>query len=275
MLVGGRVKDDGRLLLREKRIHLHLVVNVDHQRHADRRVHLAVDLVKHVLAALDHQHLRRTRRRHLTDDFGADRTARPRHHHRPARQERPRDRIVEARLVTRQELLVTHARHPVDAPEDADADDADRAEEEGHDRDRVGRTDVRHRHVRQEKAHRRQHRARQGHRPDVARQLASARPPPRQTVAPAGDQRREMDDTDHHETLRRRPPAPLRRLEVKTKRKRAQVGKPQHGGVDDKPDGPRRQELHPGHPAPPPPDTLAFKSHLIDYTINGEAVSRT
>ena len=155
MLVRRRVENDFRLLGGEKRLHLAAVVDVVHERNADRcsrafgtgawclrafgasawlarkslggggclvfgdigkRLHSTVDFVKSVFAALDHQNLLCARGRNLANDLRANRPACASHHHDLVGEELPRSRTVKVLYVALQELVFPNAARPIDAP---------------------------------------------------------------------------------------------------------------------------------------------------------------
>ena len=248
VLVGRGVENDLRLLGGEERVHLVPVVHVVHQRNAARVAHAAVDLVERVLPALDHQHLPRARRGDLPDNLRAYRPARAGHHHDLPREEAARDGVVEVLDVPLEKRVLLHAARPVHAPQHPDPDDADRRQEEADHRYRVRRADVRERHVWKEVPHKREDAAREHHRADVLRKLASAHPAPREAVASEDEQRGEMHRAHDDVQARDGGPSTERRrlLEVEAERERAQVRKADHRRVGENPDDARREKGNPG-----------------------------
>jgi hypothetical protein len=122
VLVGGRVEDDGRLPLSEDLVHLLPVAYVHHERNdfrsarGDCLAHAPVDLVERVFAALRHEDPRCARGCDLSDDLGADRTACARDHDGPSDEELRSCGVVERPFASLQEVVVTLAGAPVDAP---------------------------------------------------------------------------------------------------------------------------------------------------------------
>ena len=213
MLVRRRVENDFRLLGGEKRLHLAAVVDVVHERDAPRVVHPAVDLVKSVFAALDHQNLLCPCRRNLTNDLRTNRPARASNHNDLVGEELARRRTAKVLDIALKKLVLANAARPVDAPQNSDANDAYRTEEKRYDSHGIRRTDVRERDIRQEIPHKRQNAARKHHRTDVLRKLAPAYPTPREAIAAEEEKRSEVDGTNSHvEPRYRSPPAERRRL---------------------------------------------------------------
>ena len=249
VLVCGRVKDDLGPVRRQERRHLVAVVHVDHERHERRdrltRAHLAVDLVERVFTAFDHQDFPRARRRHLADDLAADGTARARHHHALAGEEAHGRAVVEMAHRAREQLLVVPAGEQVGAPEDAQADDADRREEERDQRHGIRRAHVRERGVGHEDTQQRQEDAREARRAEVARQVADADAPPREAVAAAEEERGEIDRQHDEIGERGLAPAERRLVEVEAQRERREVGDADRERVDRDADEPRREEERP------------------------------
>ena len=223
MLVRRGMENHFRLLGREERVHLVPVVHVVHQRDAARVAHPPVDLVERVFPSLDHQHLLSARCGDLPDDLRADRPARASHHNDLPGEEAPRDRVVEVLDVALEKRILLHAARPVDAPQHPHAHNAYRREEEADHRDRVRRADMRKRDVGEEVAHQREDAAREHHRADVLRQLASTHPAPREAIASEDEERDEMHRAHDDVRARDRGPSAERRrlLEVEAKRERA------------------------------------------------------
>src|SRR5574344_2536907 len=278
MLVGGGMENDIRLLRCETLFHFAAVIHLAHQRDADRSPfrasrfrHPAVDLVERVLAAFDHEDSLRPRRGDLADDFAAERSACARHHHRLAREKSLRHRIVELARMTLEKLVLANAARPVNPPEDADGEDADRREKKADHRDRVRGTDVRELHAREAKPQTGENRRRKRHGADVARKLHPADAAPGKTVAAGNGQREDMDGTDGDTGNRDRPPAAdgIRLVKVETEDERAKVGEADDRGIDEDPEDPRREELQPRLAG-----TRHQRKHLMRTARTGTARSK-
>jgi len=105
---------------------------------------------------------------------------------------------------------------------------------------------VRKRGVGHEETQRRQERAREARRAEIARQVADADAPPREAVAAAEEERREVDRQHDEIRERRLAPAERRFAEVEPERKSREIGDAHRQRVHDDADEPRREEERPG-----------------------------